>query len=358
MRDESAPGPVDEAVLEDLRSRLRSTRRVPGIDGGWTRGTDPAYLDELIATWRDDFDWRPAERRLLALPWVRADSGIRAVYQRASDPSAPTVVLLHGWPDSFLRFTRVLPLLTDVHVVVPCLPGYPYAGAQAWSRDRMAVPIAAALAELGVDRYVVSGGDIGAGVAERLARIAPDHVSALHLTDIPLAHATTVPAAERTEDEEAFASAVAAWRTAEGSYSAQQGTKPNTLSAALGDSPVGLAAWIVEKARSWSDCHGDVESVFPRHDLLTWLTLYWVTASIGTSFGPYALREPPERDRVETPTAVTQFAGDIATAPRSVAERVFDVRVWDVQQTGGHFAAWERPEAFATALRSAIALAG
>jgi pimeloyl-ACP methyl ester carboxylesterase len=222
----------------------------------------------------------------------------------------------------------------------------------------MAEPIADALDELGADRYVVSGGDIGAGVAEAVARTHPDRVTALHLTDIPLGHLANLDPADLTTDERGYADSVAAWRAAEGGYIAEQSTKPNTLTAALADSPAGLAAWIVEKLRSWSDCGGDVESVFPRDDLLTWLTLYWVTGSIGTSFGPYAERNPAQRGRLQVPTVVSQFPRDLLPAPRSFAERVFDVRVWDDEHTGGgHFAAWERPEEFSRGLRTAVLLA-
>jgi pimeloyl-ACP methyl ester carboxylesterase len=350
------PAPVDEAVLEDLRRRLRAARLVEGVGGGPERGVEPGFLAELVEYWADRYDWRAAEARILALPWVRAANGIRAVHQRATDPAAPAVVLLHGWPDSFLRYERVLPLLKDVHLVVPCLPGYPYSESPGSARDAMADPIAAMLAEVGYDRYVVSGGDIGGGVAEALARRYPDRVAALHLTDIPLAHLSTLPPEQLTAAERTYAESVAGWRAAEGGYIAEQGTKPNTLAAALGDSPVGLAAWIVEKLRSWSDCDGDVERAFPRDDLLTWLTLYWVTASIGTSFGPYALRQPPVPGRVAAPTVVTLFAKDLLHAPREHAERVFDVRVWDEPESGGHFGAWERPEAFVQGVRAAVEL--
>jgi pimeloyl-ACP methyl ester carboxylesterase len=353
----AAPDTVDKRLLENLRARLRETRFVNAVGSGWDRGMDRTYLAELIAYWADGYDWRAAEGRLLDLPWVRAANGIRAVHQRAQDPAAPTVVLLHGWPDSFLRFTRVLPLLPDVHVVVPCLPGYPYSESPGCSREAMAGPIAAMLAELGYNRYVVSGGDVGSGTAETLARAHPDRVSALHLTDVPLKHLAALDPGESTPDERAYLESVASWRATEGGYIAEQSTKPDTLSVALGDSPAGLAAWIVEKLRTWSDCGGDVEAVFPRDDLLTWITLYWFTGAIGTSFGPYAEREAPAPGRVEVPTIVSLFPRDLLPAPRAFAERIFDVRGWEEHAAGGHFAAWEQPEAFARGLRATVALA-
>jgi pimeloyl-ACP methyl ester carboxylesterase len=353
---DDAPAPVPDAVLDDLRRRLGAARLVEGVQGGWNRGADTDYLDELVLYWLESYDWRAAEARIRALPWTRTSDGMRALHQRAADPHAPAVVLLHGWPDSVLRYERVLPLLTDVHVVVPALPGYPWSELGATSGAGMADPVAVMLGELGHDRFVVSGGDIGSTVAESLARRFPDRVTAVHLTDVPLGHLAAVPADDRSSAEQLFAVAVDQWRAREGAYIAEQATKPNTLAAALGDSPVGLAAWLVEKLRTWSDCGGEVETAFPRDELLTWITAYWVTGTIGTSFGPYALREPPIPGRVELPTVVSAFANDMLPPPREYAERVFALREWDEQPKGGHFAAWEQPEAFVDGLRKAIAL--
>ena len=140
----------------------------------------------------------------------------------------------------------------------------------------------------------------------------------------------------------------------EGAYALEQSTKPHTLAPGLNDSPAGLAAWIVEKLRSWSDCDGDVESVFPRDDLLTWITLYWVTETIGSSFSPYVEDPPPITEKIDVPTAVTIFPHDLVPAPRVFGERFFDIRVWQEEPSGGHFAAWERPEAYVAGLRSAV----
>ena len=269
-------------------------------------------------------------------------------------------MLLHGWPDSFLRFERVLPLLTGVNVVVPCLPGYPYAEPltkPGMSTVAMADAVVAAMAELGYDRYVVSGGDIGSSVAENIGHAHPDRVAALHLTDIPYTHMFTVDQGELTEEEQSYIAEGQGWQFAEGAYALMQATKPHTLAAALGDSPAGLAAWLVEKLRSWSDCGGDVESVFPRDDLLTWVTAYWVTGTIGSSFSPYVEDTPPIEGKIDVPTVVTMFPHDLVTAPRAFGERFFDVRAWDEEPSGGHFGAWEKPEAYVAGLRKAVALA-
>jgi hypothetical protein len=167
---EDAPPRVEQAALDDLRARLLAWRQVE-LTGtpGWERGTEPGYLADLVRSWAEDYDWRMHEKRIRALPWVRT-SRARLVHQRAANPDATAVVLLHGWPDSVLRYQRVLPLLTDVHVVVPALPGYPFAAPLAeknLSSADMATVVAGALAELGYERYVVSGRDIGRGAGRR-----------------------------------------------------------------------------------------------------------------------------------------------------------------------------------------------
>ena len=167
----------------------------------------------------------------------------------------------------------------------------------------------------------------------------------------------TVDQSELTEVEQGYIAEGRGWQFTEGAYALMQATKPHTLAAALGDSPAGLAAWIVEKLRSWSDCGGDVESVFPRDDLLTWVTVYWVTRTIGSSFSPYVEDAPLIEGKIDVPTAVTLFPHDLVRAPREFAERFFAVRVWDEEPSGGHFGAWEKPEAFVAGLRKAIALA-
>ncbi len=254
------------------------------------------------------------------------------------------VVLLHGWPDSVLRFERVLPLLTDMRVVVPALPGFPFAAplsTPGMSVNRIAELVAAALDELGSARYTVSGGDVGGTVAEILAAEHPDRVASLHLTDISPRHALTADPATLAPDAAAYLGEAARWFRTEGGYIAEQSTRPNTLAVALGDSPAGLAAWLVEKLESWSD-----ESAFTADELLTWVTAYWVTGTIGTSFATYT--EPASvPDRIETPTVLSAFPHDIKPAPRSYAEAFVNVREYVEHRAGGHFAAWEQPRSYA-----------
>lgn len=358
---ESAPPVVPDGVLADLRARVHSFRRVglPAADG-WSMGVDAVYLDELLAAWADGYEWGEVEARVRALPWVVAGRGkvpLRVVHQCAANPDAVAVVLLHGWPDSVMRFEKVLPMLTDVHVIVPALPGYPFAvpvSSPGGSAAAMATAVAAAMADLGYDQYVVSGGDVGTDVAESLAATHPDRVLGLHLTDLSHHHALVDPPADLAAAERSYLERVHEWHAIEGGYNHQQSTRPNTLAIGLGDSPAGLAAWIVDKLYRWSDCGGDLETAFTREDVLNWVTAYWVTATIGTSFAPYAHREPLPGP-ITAPTAFTMFPGDIVSAPRQFAARFFDIQSWVQPSGGGHFDTWERPADYAAGIRAAVA---
>lgn len=345
-------------MMKELRERLGRTRRVatPWTDDA-TRGVTGASLERLLDRWANGYDWGVHERRIRDLPWVTVAAGdieLHAINQRSQDPNAPVVALLHGWPDSVLRFERVLPLLKDMHVVVPALPGFPFAApltTPGMSVNRIARTVADALRELGYARYTVSGGDVGGTVAEILAAEYPDRVAALHLTDISPRRALTADPAKLPPEAAAYLGRAALWFRTEGGYIAEQSTRPNTLAVALGDSPAGLAAWIVEKLEAWSD-----ESSFTPDELLTWVTAYWVTGTIGTSFATYA--EPAEiPGRIETPTVLSAFPHDIKPAPRSYAEAFLNVCDYVEHDAGGHFAAWEQPQAYADDVRRAVKLA-
>jgi len=362
---EHAPSVIPQPVLDDLRDRLVAYRRValpPGF--GWDRGVDGDYLAGLVDHWATAYDWREHEGRIRSLPWTltgpATDVPIRAIHQRSQDPDAPAVLLLHGWPDSVLRFQRVLPLLTDVHLVVPALPGYPFAAPTVrggHDAAHSADAIAAAMAELGYDRYVVSAGDVGCDVAEVLAARYGDRIAALHLTDVSQYRYLVNPPDDPSDAERDYMAHGHRWQDTEGAYMHLQRTKPHTVVVALGDSPAGLAAWILEKLRSWTDCDGDVDTVFTRDELLTWITSYWVSGAIGTSFTPYVEGGVNPTEFIDVPTAFTIFPKDLVNAPREFAARFFDVRSFVEMASGGHFAAWEFPRDYVGGVRTALGLA-
>ncbi len=364
----------DPAALEDLRMRLRATRwpDAAGADG-WSLGTDVAYLRDLVAYWADEFDWPAQEAALNRLPHVRVDLdglGIHAVHARAVDPSGPAMplILSHGWPDSFWRYTKVLPLLTDpgahggdpkdaFDVVVPDVPGFGYS-------DRPAGPplnsIAVAglwaqlMTALGYQRFGAAGGDIGSHVSRYLALDHPDRVVAVHRTDAGVPVLTGDPA-ELTAEERDWLQSVAAWGATEGAYGAIHRTKPQTVAVGLTDSPAGLASWIVEKLRAWSDCGGDIERSFSKDEILTNVTIYWLTGTIAASMRMYRANAaiPPEQlaRRVEVPSGFSIFAGDVVRPPRAWLDRTANTVRTTEPARGGHFAPFEEPELYAQELR-------
>jgi pimeloyl-ACP methyl ester carboxylesterase len=363
------------AALEDLRARLRATRWPDAPeDAGWSLGTDLAYLRELVAYWADGFDWPAQEAALARFPHfrVRLDGlGIHFVHVRAAAPAGPVLplVLSHGWPDSFWRYVKVIPLLTDpgahgadpadaFDVVVPDMPGFGYSD-RPTGPPPDSIAVAGLWAELmgvlGYARFGAAGGDIGSHVSRYLALDHAVRVVAVHRTDAGLPVFTGDPA-DLAPEERAWLEGAAAWGATEGAYAAMHRTKPQTAAFGLTDSPAGLAAWIVEKLRAWSDCGGEVERRFTKDEILTNVTLYWLTGTIGSSMRMYRANAaiPPAQlaRRVEVPSGFSLFAGDIVRPPRAWLERTANVVRVTEPARGGHFAPFEEPELYAEELRA------
>ena len=364
---------VPDSALADLSKRL-ADNRLPrgGAHPGWSGGMDLDYHEELLEYWRTRFDWRAVEARINALPgFVAAVGGleIHFLHFRGDGPAPFPLVVTHGWPGSFLEMIDLAPLLANpsayggdprdaFDVVVPSLPGYGFseAGPAGTSPRRIAELWTGLMDGLGCARFGLQGGDWGASVATRLASAHPERVAGLHLNYIPGSYAPDVSARPLSEAEMAFQREQSEWLDREGGYGHVQATRPQTLACALNDSPAGLAAWIVEKFRGWSDCDGDVERRFSKDILLANVTLYWLTETIHSSVRLYAegradpLRfEPGERIRV--PTAVARFPKEAPFPPREWVERVYDVVRWTEMPRGGHFAAMEEPELLAEDVR-------
>ncbi len=373
----------DPAALKDLRSRLRRTRWPDAPEGArWSLGTDVDYLRELVAYWAGGFDWPAQEAALARLPRFRVPLGnlnIHFVHARAAVPTEPTVptgqtfpvlplVLSHGWPDSFWRYTKVIPLLTDpgahgadpadaFDVVVPDMPGYGYSDRpRGAALDSIAVAglWAELMSVLGYQRFGAAGGDIGSHVSRYLALDHPDRVVAVHRMDAGVPVFTGDPADLEPEERDWIADGMA-WGQAEGGYMAMHRTKPQTAAVGLTDSPAGLAAWIVEKLRAWSFCDGEIERSFSKDEILTNLTIYWLTATIGSSMGMYRANAaiPPAQHarRVEVPSGFSLFPGDIVRPPTAWLERMANVVRVTEPARGGHFAPFEEPEIYAEELR-------
>jgi pimeloyl-ACP methyl ester carboxylesterase len=363
------------AALEDLRRRLRGTRWPDAPqDAGWSLGTDLGYLRELVAYWADGFDWPAQELALARIPRFRVrlgGLGIHFAHVRAAAPAGPVLplVLGHGWPDSFWRYVKVIPLLTDpgahgadpadaFDVVVPDMPGYGYSDRPAGPPlDSVAVAglWARLMSVLGYERFGAAGGDIGSHVARYLALDHPNRVVAVHRTDAGVPLYAGDPAG-LTPEERAWLQAGAAWAAAEGAYAAVHRTKPQTAAVGLNDSPAGLAAWIVEKLRAWSDCGGDIERSFTKDEILTDVTLYWLTGTIGSSMRMYranaAIAPAQLARRVEVPSGFALFPADLLRPPRAWLERTANTVHVSEPPRGGHFAAFEEPELYAQELRA------
>jgi microsomal epoxide hydrolase len=368
---------VPDEVLADLRERLARTRWPDQIPGsGWDYGTDLAYLQELCAYWRERFDWRAQERRLARFDHYRTEidgQPLHFIHQRSKVAGALPLVITHGWPGSVYEFLKILGPLVDpeahggdardaFHVVCPSIPGYGFSGptrTPGWDIERVSHAIAALMARLGYGRYGAQGGDWGAVATTYLGILDPAHVAGIHLNMVIAGPPRGVadPLAGVTAEEKVALEAMQSWGKEEDGYQRIQGTRPQTLAYGLNDSPAGLAGWIVEKFRAWSDCGGDVESRFTKDELLANVTIYWATQTINASTRLYCETMRGGRwgfanARVEVPTGVALFPKEVMRPPRRWVEAAYDLKRWTPMPSGGHFAAMEEPEALVREIRA------
>ena len=368
---------IEDSVLEDLRQRLADTRWPDEIPGsGWDYGSNLAYLKELVEYWRTGFDWRAQEAKLNAFSHFKSQVDrldIHFIHERGKGPDPIPLIITHGWPSCFFEMTKIIPLLCDpaghgedaadsFDVVAPSLPGF---GFSDHARDRgMEVQRVAGMwnelmtQNLGYPRYAAQGGDIGGGVTAQLGFAHADSLFGIHLTSITRPAPYLGPGAKPvTQAEQALIDQRAQWFLDEGGYNHIQGTKPQTLAYGLNDSPAGLAAWIVEKYRTWSDCAGDVEKSYTKDELLTIVTIYWVTQTISSSTRMYYENQKGlwtmEKDqKVPAPAGMAMFPQEISKPPKEWAERSYDVGRWTEMLRGGHFAALEEPQLLAEEVRA------
>ena len=368
------------STLTDLHERLARVRWAPRLgDGGWDYGVSIDYLRELTRYWLTSFDWRAQEREMNGFAHFRAHMDGRSVHfihERGRGPDPMPLILTHGFPDSFLRFSKIIPMLTDpvahggepgdsFDVVAPSLPGYGFSDpldgentifrvSDCWHRLMTET--------LGYRHYAAHGGDWGSLITEILARDHGTAVVGIHLTDVPFYHSFQKPR-DVTRKERKFLAAIGKFTQDQGGYAVVQGTTPQALALGLNDSPVGLAAWIIEKWRRWSDCDDDVERRFTRDELLSNVMIYWITQTINTSFAPYydvahagALTWMKEKAKEwlsasQVPAGFAMFPKDLSHPPLEWAQRFFDVQRWTEMPEGGHFAALETPELLVNEIR-------
>ncbi|WP_440769369.1 epoxide hydrolase family protein [Natronorubrum sp. DTA28] len=366
---------VDRDAIDDLRTRLERARWPDQLpDAGWAYGTERETLRSLCAYWREAFDWSAFEERCNAFDQyttVVDGQRIHCYHVRSPEPSATPLLLSHGWPGSVAEFFDVLGPLTDpaghggdpddaFHVVAPSLPGFGFSGPTTepgWDVPRMADAFATLMDRLGYDRFVAQGGDWGALITAILGANYPDRVDAIHTNMLFLTPSTLEQPMDLLDERgRADYEETKEFRETGTGYHEIQATKPQTLAYGLTDSPVGLAGWLTEKFRAWSDCDGDLESSFDRDRLLDNLSVYWLTGTIGSSMRVYYETDVASAtpDSVDVPTGHARYPAEIHKTPRVWAEAVYDVAYWSEMPEGGHFAAMEVPELFVEDVRTFV----
>ncbi|MFN0161591.1 MAG: epoxide hydrolase family protein [Burkholderiales bacterium] len=363
---------IESAAIDELKARLARVRWPDEAPvAPWSYGTSVSFMREMVATWRDGFDWRATESALNAWPQYRTvidGIDVHFLHVPGRGPRPRPLLLSHGWPGSILEFMKVIPLLTDpaAHggdaadaftVVVPSLPGYTLSFAD--NQPRKSLPEIGAMFDtlmdrLGYARYGAQGGDWGSFVTAWLGAERPQRVAGIHLNMMPLRRDAAL-FSNPTAAEKAYMAELDHFLKEETGYQAIQGTRPQTLAFGLADSPVGLAAWITEKYRAWTDCDGDPRNSLTMDEMLGNISLYWFTNCIGASFWPYYARlhgRWPIDGRIEVPTGYCAFPREILRPPRESAERVFNIQRWTVMERGGHFAALEKPRELVDEVRA------
>lgn len=384
---------IPEQALSDLHARIDNTRWPDALeDVGWSYGTEPTYLRSLIDDWRNRYDWRAQEKVLNALPQYRtAIDGLdlHFVHRPGKGPAPLPLVLSHGWPSTFIEYTGLVDALADpaahggdpadaFHVIVPSLPGYGFSGRPrhpGMTPRVMARMWVELLRRLGYERFGAHGCDWGSYVTALLGHDHPDRLVGIHMGMVSL-RAPGGGKREISPEEEAFRTRRRQWAREESGYQQIQGTKPQTLAYGLGDSPVGLAAWIVEKWRAWSDCGGDLDVAIARDTVLTNIAIYWFTGTMGSASRLYYesrhdpdpvvlapgerievpcgffLERPPHEEAGKGAYRSPRDAPRVGAPPRERVEPGFNIQRWFVAPTGGHFPALETPQLLIDELRA------
>ena len=372
MSDEITPFQIDipDADVDDLQQRLRQTRWPdPETVDDWSQGIPLGYVRELCGYWLERYDWRASEARLNRFPQFRTEIDgvdIHFVHARSPEDGALPLVITHGWPGSIVEFHKVIEPLTDpvafgghardaFHVVCPSLPGYGFSGKPGepgWDTGRIAAAWDQLMARLGYPRYAAQGGDWGAQVTTALGMNHPEHLAGIHL-NMPIAFPPP-GATDLTEREQAALATISHYNTWESGYFKEQSTRPQTVGYGLADSPAALCAWIVEKFWAWTDCDGDPANVLTRDEMLDNVMLYWLPATGASSARLYWENNAKGfLGPVTVPVGCSIFPKEIFRPSRRWADaQLTNVHYWNELDKGGHFAAFEQPEAFVSEVRA------
>ncbi len=364
---------TSEADLDDLKTRL-ALSRLPEKEtpDDWSQGIPLDYVREIVDYWQNGYDWRKGEARINQFPQFRTELdglGIHFMHVRSPEENALPLIMTHGWPGSVVEFLKVIGPLTNpaahggdpadaFHLVCPSLPGFGWSDkptSTGWSTTKIGAEWSRLMARLGYDRYVAQGGDWGSIVSCAIAAADPEHCAAIHL-NMPIAPPDPDTFDSLTEREQAAAAKWQYYQDWDSGYSKQQATRPQTIGYGLVDSPVGQAAWILEKFWAWMDCNGHPETVLSRDELLDNVMVYWLTATGASSARIYwESFGNTNTGTVTVPTAISQFPKEIFPTSRRWAEKNFSNLIYyNELDSGGHFAAFEQPEVFVTEVRNSF----
>ena len=368
---------VDQAQLDELANKLKNTRwPEPETVEDWSQGVPIQYLKEIVDYWINDYSWRRLEYLLNSYPQFTCeidDLDIHFLHIRSPHENALPMIMTHGWPGSVVEFLKVIDPLTDptryggaeedaFHLVLPSLPGFGFSGkprSSGWGVEKIGRAWGKLMAELGYERYIAQGGDWGAGVTLSMANTEARSCSAIHLNSV-----VVPPGPEEmdslTEFEQKALADAAQYQESESGYAILQSTRPQTLGYALVDSPVGQAAWILEKFYAWTDCGEGVdrhpENLFSKDELLDNVMIYWLTGSAASSGRIYweSFKDATSQsDQIHLPVGCSNFPKEIFRSSRRWVEKRFtNILYWNELDKGGHFAAFEQPEIFVDELRN------
>ena len=365
---------ISDKSLADLAYRLSNTRWPNQLkDSDWERGTKKDELQSIINYWKNNYDWRKQEKDLNSYSQFQCNIDgidIHFIYEKGKGPNPIPIILTHGWPDSFLRYKKVIKMLSDpasfggnlndsFDVIVPSIPGFGFSSSPEYSgynNSRVSELWVRLMTEkLGYAKFAAAGGDMGSGVTRYMALNHPELLIGIHLTDIGIIRTLLMETDESklSATEITYKRKAQQWIAQEGGYMSIQSTKPQTLAYGLSDSPVGVAAWILEKFRSWSDCKGNLENIFSKDELLTNVMIYWLTNTVGSSAHMYYenTHSLPPMNKINVPTGLALFHGDVLLPPKEWAEKNLNIVHWTEIPRGGHFTAMEEPTLFTEDIR-------
>jgi pimeloyl-ACP methyl ester carboxylesterase len=360
---------IPDSTLEELSSRLSKTRWPNQLkDSDWERGMKKEDLQSIVEYWQNSYDWRAQEKELNNHSQFKCNIdgiGIHFIWVKGKGKNPIPIILTHGWPDSFLRYEKIINRLTDpasfggdpndsFDVIIPSLPGFGFSDKPEHSGYNNAhvaeLWIKLMTEKLGYTKFAAAGGDIGSGVTRYMALNHPELLIGIHLTDVGIIRALLMEADESklSAAETSYKKTAQQWMAQEAGYISIQSTKPQTLSYGLSDSPIGTAAWILEKFRSWSDCKGQLENSYSKDELLTNVMIYWFTNTLSSSVNMYYenTHSLPPMGKITVPTALALFSEDILLPPKEWAEENLNIIQWTEIPCGGHFTAMEEPDLF------------